>query len=41
MDAPLEKLASRLPGVHAVFYLLFNEGYLSQETQRSDRDLIN
>jgi RNA polymerase sigma factor (sigma-70 family) len=26
---PLERLASRLPAVHAVLYLLFNEGYLS------------
>lgn len=26
---PLEKLRSRLPSVHAVLYLLFNEGYLS------------
>jgi RNA polymerase sigma factor (sigma-70 family) len=28
---PLESLRSRLPSVHAVIYLLFNEGYLSTQ----------
>ena len=37
VDAPLEKLASRLPGVHAVLYLLFNEGYLSAHDEQAIR----
>jgi RNA polymerase sigma-70 factor (ECF subfamily) len=32
-EAPLEKLRSRLPGVHGVLYLLFNEGYLSAHAE--------
>ena len=31
---PLETLRSRLPSVHAVLYLLFNEGYLSAHADR-------
>lgn len=34
---PLEKLQSRLPGVHAVLYLLFNEGYLSAHAEQTIR----
>lgn len=29
LDPPLESLVARLPSVHEVLYLLFNEGYLS------------
>jgi RNA polymerase sigma factor (sigma-70 family) len=37
---PLHDLRSRLPGVHAVLYLLFNEGYLSaQDAKPIRRDL--
>jgi RNA polymerase sigma-70 factor (ECF subfamily) len=32
---PLEKLRSRLPSVHAVLYLLFNEGYLSAHAEQA------
>jgi len=34
---PLEKLRSRLPGVHGVLYLLFNEGYLSAHADQAIR----
>ena len=34
---PLEELRSRLPSVHAVLYLLFNEGYLSARAQQAIR----
>jgi RNA polymerase sigma factor (sigma-70 family) len=34
---PLEKLRSRLPGVHRVLYLLFNEGYLSAHAEQAIR----
>ena len=34
---PLEKLRSRLPSVHAVLYLLFNEGYLSAHAEQAIR----
>jgi RNA polymerase sigma factor (sigma-70 family) len=34
---PLEQLSARLPGVHAVLYLLFNEGYLSLQADRAIR----
>jgi RNA polymerase sigma-70 factor (ECF subfamily) len=34
---PLEKLRSRLPGVHGVLYLLFNEGYLSAHAEHAIR----
>ena len=34
---PLETLASRLPSVHAVLYLLFNEGYLSAHAEEAIR----
>jgi RNA polymerase sigma factor (sigma-70 family) len=34
---PLEKLSTRLPGVHAVLYLLFNEGYLSAHAEHAIR----
>ena len=34
---PLEKLRSRLPGVHDVLYLLFNEGYLSAHPEQPIR----
>ena len=34
---PLETLRSRLPGVHAVLYLLFNEGYLSAHAEQAIR----
>lgn len=34
---PLEALRSRLPGVHAVLYLLFNEGYLSAHAEHAIR----
>lgn len=34
---PLEKLRSRLPSVHSVLYLLFNEGYLSAHTEQAIR----
>ena len=34
---PLEKLRSRLPSVHAVLYLLFNEGYLSAHAEHAIR----
>lgn len=33
----LEKLHSRLPGVHAALYLLFNEGYLSAHAEHTIR----
>jgi RNA polymerase sigma-70 factor (ECF subfamily) len=33
----LESLRSRLPGVHAVVYLLFNEGYLSTHAEHAIR----
>jgi RNA polymerase sigma factor (sigma-70 family) len=33
----LEPLRSRLPGVHAVIYLLFNEGYLSMQAEHAIR----
>jgi RNA polymerase sigma factor (sigma-70 family) len=33
----LEKLSSRLPAVHAVLYLLFNEGYLSTHAENAIR----
>ena len=35
--APLEVLKSRLSSVHAVHYLLFNEGYLSAHAERAIR----
>jgi len=34
---PLEALQSRLPSVHAVLYLLFNEGYLSAHAEQAIR----
>lgn len=34
---PLETLQSRLPSVHAVLYLLFNEGYLSAHAEQAIR----
>lgn len=34
---PLEALRSRLPSVHAVLYVLFNEGYLSTRTEQAVR----
>jgi RNA polymerase sigma factor (sigma-70 family) len=34
---PLDTLTSRLPGVQAVLYLLFNEGYLSSHAEESIR----
>ena len=34
---PLEELRSRLPSVHAVLYLLFNEGYLSARAEQAIR----
>lgn len=34
---PLETMASRLPGVQAVLYLLFNEGYLSAHAEEAIR----
>src|SRR5258708_5834607 len=34
---PLESLRSRLPSVHAVIYLLFNEGYLSTDAEHAIR----
>jgi RNA polymerase sigma-70 factor (ECF subfamily) len=34
---PLETLRSRLPSVHAVLYLLFNEGYLSARAEQAIR----
>jgi RNA polymerase sigma factor (sigma-70 family) len=34
---PLESLRSRLPSVHAVVYLLFNEGYLSTHADHAIR----
>jgi RNA polymerase sigma-70 factor (ECF subfamily) len=34
---PLESLRSRLPSVHAVMYLIFNEGYLSTHAERAIR----
>jgi RNA polymerase sigma factor (sigma-70 family) len=34
---PLDALGSRLPSVHAVLYLLFNEGYLSLHAERAIR----
>jgi RNA polymerase sigma factor (sigma-70 family) len=34
---PLEALQSRLPSVHAVLYLLFNEGYLSAHAEQAVR----
>jgi RNA polymerase sigma factor (sigma-70 family) len=38
LDAPpLDELRPRLPGVHAVLYLLFNEGYLSAHSEQAIR----
>jgi RNA polymerase sigma factor (sigma-70 family) len=34
---PLDSLRARLPGVHAVIYLLFNEGYLSTDAEHAIR----
>jgi RNA polymerase sigma-70 factor (ECF subfamily) len=34
---PLESLRARLPSVHAVIYLLFNEGYLSTDAEQAIR----
>jgi RNA polymerase sigma-70 factor (ECF subfamily) len=34
---PVEMLRPRLPGVHAVLYLLFNEGYLSSHAEEAIR----
>jgi RNA polymerase sigma-70 factor (ECF subfamily) len=34
---PLETLRCRLPGVHGVLYLLFNEGYLSAHAEQAIR----
>jgi RNA polymerase sigma factor (sigma-70 family) len=34
---PLQKLHSRLPSVHGVLYLLFNEGYLSVHAEQAIR----
>jgi RNA polymerase sigma-70 factor (ECF subfamily) len=34
---PLDTLTSRLPSVHAVLYLLFNEGYLSAHAEQAIR----
>lgn len=34
---PLQSLRSRLPSVHAVIYLLFNEGYLSTHAEHAIR----
>ena len=34
---PLDTLKSRLPGVQAVLYLLFNEGYLSSHAEEAIR----
>jgi RNA polymerase sigma factor (sigma-70 family) len=34
---PLETLRSRLPSVHSVIYLLFNEGYLSAHAEQAIR----
>jgi RNA polymerase sigma factor (sigma-70 family) len=34
---PLETLRSRLPGVHGVLYLLFNEGYLAAHAEEAIR----
>jgi RNA polymerase sigma factor (sigma-70 family) len=34
---PVEVLRSRLPGVHGVLYLLFNEGYLSAHAEQAIR----
>src|SRR6185295_810264 len=34
---PLDALRSRLPSVHAVLYLLFNEGYLSAQAEQAIR----
>jgi RNA polymerase sigma-70 factor (ECF subfamily) len=34
---PLEQLRSRLPSVHGVLYLLFNEGYLSAHAEQAIR----
>ena len=34
---PLDSLRSRLPSVHAVIYLLFNEGYLSAHAEHAIR----
>jgi RNA polymerase sigma factor (sigma-70 family) len=34
---PLESLRSRLPSVHAIIYLLFNEGYLSTHAEHAIR----
>jgi RNA polymerase sigma factor (sigma-70 family) len=34
---PLESLRSRLPSVHAIIYLLFNEGYLSTRAEHAIR----
>jgi RNA polymerase sigma factor (sigma-70 family) len=36
-ETPLETLRSRLPSVHAVLYLLFNEGYLSAHAEQAIR----
>jgi RNA polymerase sigma-70 factor (ECF subfamily) len=35
--SPLETLQSRLPSVHGVLYLLFNEGYLSAHAEQAIR----
>ncbi|MGH7437483.1 MAG: RNA polymerase sigma factor [Polyangiaceae bacterium] len=37
LEPPLGALGSRLPGVHGVLYLLFNEGYLSANTEQAIR----
>jgi RNA polymerase sigma-70 factor (ECF subfamily) len=34
---PIDQLRSRLPGVHGVLYLLFNEGYLSAHAEHAIR----
>src|SRR5207249_7130283 len=34
---PLESLGARLPSVHSVIYLLFNEGYLSTRAEHAIR----
>jgi RNA polymerase sigma-70 factor (ECF subfamily) len=39
---PIDTLRSRLPGVHVVLYLLFNEGYLSANAELAiRRELCN
>lgn len=37
MSPPLDELRSRLPSVHEVLYLLFNEGYLSAQAESAIR----